>query len=64
MFAHSERRFYEFRNQTNNWFDIFIVAISLFNAIMVATGSSIPNAKVSLSRSLSLALSRSLSLAL
>ena len=46
IFAHSENRCHNFVNQYNNWFDIFIVAISLFNAIFAAAGNSIPGAKV------------------
>jgi voltage-gated sodium channel len=46
IFAHSENKYHEFVTQYNNWFDIFIVAVSLFNAIFAATGNSIPGAKV------------------
>ena len=46
LFAHSEHRFHEFIVQRANWFDAFIVAISLFNVVLQATGASLPNAKV------------------
>jgi voltage-gated sodium channel len=46
IFAHSENRCHEFVTHATNWFDVIIVAVSLFNAIMLATGSTIPGAKV------------------
>jgi hypothetical protein len=46
LFAHSEHHFREFIVQRANWFDAFIVAISLFNVVLQATGASLPNAKV------------------
>jgi len=46
IFAHSANRFYEFVNKQINWFDVFVVAASLLNAILSATGNTIPGAKV------------------
>ena len=46
IFAHSENKYREFVSQYGNWFDVFIVAISLFNAIFAAADESIPGAKI------------------
>jgi voltage-gated sodium channel len=46
IFAHSENRGHEFVTHATNWFDVIIVAVSLFNSISLATGSTIPGAKV------------------
>ena len=47
IFAHSANRFHEFVIKPTNWFDVFVVAISLFNAILSATAQdSFPGAKV------------------
>jgi hypothetical protein len=46
IFAHSANRFHEFVNKSTNLFDVFVVVASLLNAILSATGITIPGAKV------------------
>jgi len=46
IFAHSQNFYHEFVSHVSNWFDVFVVVISIFNAIFSASGKEVPGAKV------------------
>ena len=46
LFAHSDDGFRPFYSRSANWFDCFIVALSLTNVILYSMGTELPNAKL------------------